>query len=97
MSKEEKRFTIGTDPEFFLKKGAKYISAIPFISGTKHEPAKLPCGATIQRDNVAVEFATVPAASQKEFVDNVRAALKDASASIPKDLTMVVEPSAIFS
>lgn len=91
-----KRHTIGTDPEFFLKKGDKYISAIPFIKGSKHEPAMLPSGGTIQRDNVAVEFATVPAGSGKDFVNKVKDCLKDTLDIIPDGHELVVEPSATF-
>jgi len=88
--------TIGTDPEFFLKKGKKYVSAIPYIKGSKHKPAALPSGGTIQRDNVAVEFATVPAQSGKDFVNKVRSCLKDTLNAIPADHELVVEPSACF-
>jgi len=90
------RHTIGTDPEFFLKKGDKYISAIPYIKGSKHKPVMLPSGGTIQRDNVAVEFATVPAESGKDFVDKVKDCLKDTLDMIPGDYELVVEPSATF-
>jgi hypothetical protein len=90
------RHTIGTDPEFFLKKGDKYVSAIPFIKGSKHEPVILPSGGTIQRDNVAVEFATVPAKNGKDFVDKVKDCLRDTLNIIPEDHELVVEPSAIF-
>ncbi len=91
-----KRHTIGTDPEFFLKKGDKYISAIPFIKGSKHEPAALPSGGTIQRDNVAVEFATVPAENGKDFVNKVKDCLRDTLDIIPEGCELVVEPSATF-
>jgi hypothetical protein len=88
--------TIGTDPEFFLKKGKKYVSAIPYIKGSKHNPATLPSGGTIQRDNVAVEFATVPAKTGEDFVNKVKECLKDTLDLIPKDHELVVEPSACF-
>ena len=88
--------TIGTDPEFFLKKKEKYISAIPHIAGSKDEPAGLPSGGTIQRDNVALEFATVPARSGKDFVENVRDCLRDTLEIIPKGHELAVEPSADF-
>lgn len=88
--------TIGTDPEFFLKKRKKYMSAIPHIAGSKHEPVELPSGGTIQRDNVAVEFATVPASNGKDFVEKVRNCLRDTLGIIPEDHELVVEPSANF-
>lgn len=91
-----RNITIGTDPEFFLKQGEKYMSAIPHIKGSKHEPAKLPSGGTIQRDNVAVEFATVPAKDKGDFVHQIRESMKDALLMIPKDHILAVEPSAEF-
>ncbi|RLI61967.1 MAG: hypothetical protein DRO67_07545 [Candidatus Asgardarchaeum californiense] len=89
-------YTIGTDPEFFLKKGDSYVSAIPFIKGSKHDPKVLPSGGTIQRDNVAVEFATVPAENGKDFVNKVKDCLKDTIDIIPEGYELVVEPSATF-
>ncbi len=91
-----KSFTIGTDPEFFLRTNKKYVSAIPHIPGTKYEPQALKCGATIQRDNVAVEFATSPAEDREQFVGNVKAALAETMTLLPKGHTLAVDPSAIF-
>jgi len=89
-------YTIGTDPEFFLKRGKKLISAIPLIAGTKHEPAPLKNGGTVQRDNVAVEFATPPAKGGADFVAKVKSCLKDVMDILPGDTTMEVTPSASF-
>lgn len=88
--------TIGADPEFFLKKGNKFIAAIPHIKGSKDEPESLPCGGTIQRDNVAVEFATVPAKDGKDFVEKVRSCIKDTLKIIPDDHSLIAVPSAHF-
>jgi hypothetical protein len=88
--------TIGTDPEFFLNDGKRYISAIPFIEGSKHAPAKLPNGGTVQRDNVAVEFATDPAADGNDFVEKVRSCIRDTFEIIPEGHDIIVEPSADF-
>lgn len=93
-----KRFTIGTDPEFFLKETAtgKLKSAIPFIEGTKHEPKTLKSGGTIQRDNVAVEFATPPAVDGHDFVDKVRASFMEVLTHLPKGYELEPLPSANF-
>ena len=92
------KITIGTDPEFFLKKGEEYVSSQSAkIQGTKHEPVALKNGGTIQRDNVSVEFATPPARDRNDFVEKVRSCLKDAHDMLPKDYEMVVEPSAVFA
>jgi hypothetical protein len=95
MSKRVK-CTIGTDPEFFIRNSGRFISAIPHIKGTKHKPAPLPSGGTVQRDNVAVEFATPPAKDGKDFVAKVKACMKDVISLVPKDHELVVEPSADF-
>ncbi|MEA3296183.1 MAG: hypothetical protein U9Q27_03545 [Patescibacteria group bacterium] len=97
---EKKLFTIGCDPEFFLRqrKSGKMICAIPFIKGTKYEPENLPSGAgNVQRDNVAVEFATNPAIGPKDFVKKIQSTLIDVKNKIPKDCELVAEPSAYFS
>lgn len=94
-----KLFTIGCDPEFFLRqrKSGKMICAIPFIKGTKHMPEDLPSGAgNIQHDNVAVEFATNPAETVEDFVNKIQQILKDVNDKIPKDCELMAEPSAHF-
>jgi hypothetical protein len=94
---DQAKITIGTDPEFFLKKGDEYVSSQSAkIQGTKDEPVALKNGGTIQRDNVAVEFATAPADGREDFVGKVRSCLKDAHEMLPEGHVMVVEPSAIF-
>lgn len=91
-------FTIGCDPEFFLKerKSGKLISAIPFVTGTKECPMPLPKGGNIQRDNVAVEIATDPASSIDQFVANIKNTLSEAVKTLPKDTEIVALPSACF-
>lgn len=93
-----KNATIGTDPEFFLvdKKTGKYISAIPHIEGTKHNPAPLPSGGSVQHDNVALEFATDPTDSKEGFVNVIRNAFKDINSQISEDHDIVAIPSATF-
>lgn len=92
------RFTIGCDPEFFLKERAsgKLISAIPFVKGTKEQPMPLPAGGNIQRDNVAVEFATDPADSGESFVNNIRNTLTEVVKVLPGDAELAAIPSACF-
>ena len=97
MSDERIQNTIGTDPEFFLKKGDELVSSQSAkIQGTKHEPVTLKCGGTIQRDNVAVEFATVPAKDGNDFVKKVKDCLIDTYNMLPEGHDLIVEPSATF-
>ena len=93
---EKANFTIGCDPEFFLKKEGKLISAIPFLTGTKWEPTPLTKG-NIQKDNVAVEVATRPASSIEEFIDNIKTTLSEATKMLPEGSEIVAVPSASFS
>ena len=90
--------TIGCDPEFFLKdlKSGKLVSAIPFITGTKDNPFRLPLGGNIQRDNVAMEIATDPANNVEMFVDNIRNTLTEAIKTLPEDTEIIAAPSASF-
>ena len=98
MSGERVKCTIGTDPEYFLKRaGQEYISSQNAkIPGTKHEPVKLKSGGTVQRDNVAVEFATVPARDGKDFVQRIKDCIVDTLEILPAECELVVEPSAVF-
>lgn len=67
-------FTIGCDPEFFIQKNKKYMSAINIIKGTKEEPHPIPGlrGAACLQDNVAVEFNT-PACNDKDaFIRSIQ-------------------------
>jgi len=95
----KRKITIGTDPEYFMrnKKTQKLVSAIPFIKGDKQKPIPLAHGGNIQSDNVAVEFATDPAKSTKEFINNIKSAFNDTINSIPKEFELAVLPSAEFN
>jgi len=93
----ERRFTIGTDPEFFLRRDdGKFISAIPHIKGTKDLPEALENGGNLQYDNVAVEFSTEPAVDGADLVEKVRNAFKDVKKKIPDNCILEVIPSANF-
>lgn len=64
---------IGADPELFVldTKTSQFVSAHPFIPGTKDSPAEVPLGA-VQVDGVAAEFNIAPASTRKEFVRNIK-------------------------
>lgn len=56
-----KNITLGTDPELFLKKDGKIISAIGKIGGSKSDPQPISNdGHFIQEDNVAIEYNIPP-------------------------------------
>jgi hypothetical protein len=91
------KFTIGTDPEFPLQIGGKYVSAIPYIKGTKKKPHNLNCGGTLQRDNVAVEFATAVAQSESDFVNKIQETLIETRSLLPENSMLLATPSAHFN
>lgn len=98
MSNKNHPKTIGTDPEFFLREKAtgKYKSAIPFIKGTKDKPDVMSCGAGLQRDNVALEFASPPVKEEKDFVKSIKSAFMNIMKKIPEGLELTAIPSATF-
>ena len=89
---ESTKLKIGLDPEFFLYKDGKPISAHDIVPGTKAKPYKLP-NCHIQADGTAVEFNTIPASTADEFVEHLRAALNDIRKIIPKEYDFKYIPS----
>lgn len=69
------QFTLGADPEFFLSREGKYVSAHDLVPGTKDNPHPLKDGA-LQADGTAVEFNVNPASTPEEFAGNVESVLK---------------------
>ena len=67
------KFTLGSDPEVFLKKvingREEYFPAIGIIEGDKYNPQPVgDNGRNVLVDNVMLEFNTVPALNKSEFV-----------------------------
>lgn len=93
-----KKYTRGTDPEFFLidRKTGKFISAIPYIEGVKSEEQRLPSGGTVIRDNVALEFATPPVSGEEDFIESIRTCIKEVRKLIPKKFAIGAIPSGLF-
>jgi len=94
------KFTIGSDVELFAKKRGKFVSAIPLIgdmeNGTKYNPIRCPGGNTIQRDNVAAEFATAVACGKEDFINKFRVAINDIMLAIPPGYSLHAISSVIF-
>ena len=59
-------FTIGADPELFLKENGKAISAFGMVEGTKESPFKTDLGA-YQVDGMALEFNIDPVQTGYQF------------------------------
>ena len=62
---------IGADPELFVKQAGEFVSAHNMVEGTKEEPFKVEGGA-VQVDGMALEFNIDPAASEAEFLGNIK-------------------------
>jgi hypothetical protein len=65
-------YSIGADPEWFLKQGNKIVSAIGKIGGTKDKPIPIPSltkGFCMQEDNVSLEYNIPPCKSESQWID----------------------------
>lgn len=65
-----KNFTIGADPEIFMGKDGKFISAHDAVPGDKNNPHLVNKGA-VQVDGMALEFNIDPAENLDEFNENL--------------------------
>lgn len=64
-----KKIQVGADPELFLTKDGKFVSAIGMVGGSKEKPKRIDkVGHAVQEDNVMVEYNIKPAANVDEFV-----------------------------
>lgn len=84
--------TVGADPELFLRKGSKIISAIGLIGGTKQKPKPMvgmADGFAIQEDNVLVEFNIPPAHSASGLCTYIKEAIKYVSTIAESNKLMI--------
>lgn len=88
-------FKIGCDPELFLKKDGKFVSAYGLIKGTKEEPLKVDGGA-VQVDGMALEFNIDPASTAEEFSTNINNVIAQLRAMVPPEYEFVFSPVAEF-
>lgn len=86
---------VGADPEFFLKKDGKFVSAYGIIPGTKKNPHKVEGGA-VQVDGMAIEFNINPASTAEEFVENINLVLGELRKMVPEEYEFCFEPVADF-
>lgn len=87
-------FKIGADPEFFVKKFGKLVSAHGLVPGSKENPFLVPKGA-VQVDGMALEFNIDPAEDYDAFEDNMSSVLDSITAMVP-GYEIFVEPVADF-
>ena len=85
---------VGCDPEVFVKKGNKFLSAFGLIAGDKKNPQKIRRGA-VQVDGMALEFNIDPAATEDEFCLNVQDVYEQMKLMVP-DYQVLAVPVATF-
>lgn len=90
-------FTIGSDPEVFLRKGDGPASAHGLLPGDKANPFKTEGGA-IQVDGMAAEFNTDPCSIEDAdtFSHRVASQLVEIEKRIPEDHSIYIEPTQEF-
>lgn len=74
--------TIGADPEFFVSKHGKFVSAHNLIPGTKKAPHSVEKGA-VQVDGVALEFNINPATNYEQFQDHLNSVSQTLASMVP--------------
>lgn len=91
-------FSVGSDPEFFLRnKTGKHVTGIGTIGGTKKHPRMAKHG-SVQEDGCAVELNSVPSTNMQDFIANHNLILGELEDMLkPLDLELdLYSPSVIF-
>jgi len=88
------KILLGSDPEVFMFKDGKAVSAHGMVKGDKKNPQPVRSGA-VQVDGMALEFNTDPAATEEEFLFNVSDVLSQLKAMVP-EYQVVATPVAHF-
>lgn len=104
MKLANKTFTLGSDPEFFLRDSQGALqSAIGLIPGDKYYPSKLADVGSILADNIMLEVNPLVSHSLEEFVKNhssimaeMEAVLSDYGISIDYLSSAVVAPDELL-
>jgi hypothetical protein len=91
----EHKILVGCDPELFMFREGRPVSAHGVIKGTKHEPFKVQHGA-VQVDGTALEFNIDPAESLGEWMANIDAVLAQLRDMVPADADIVADPVAEY-
>lgn len=85
---------VGADPEVFMRKGGKFVSAHGAVPGNKQAPLKVNKGA-VQVDGMALEFNIDPASNAKEFITNISTVMAILQGMVP-GYELVADPVAVF-
>jgi hypothetical protein len=87
-------FTFGADPEIFIQKDGKPVSAHGLIPGDKKNPHKVPFGA-VQVDGMALEFNINPAKGEAGFLRNLDSVMNHLMQMVP-GYSLFDQPVAAF-
>lgn len=79
----ELQILIGCDPEIFMVKDGKFVSAHGAVPGDKKNPFKVNKGA-VQVDGMALEFNIDPAKNEKEFITNLQTVMGILKEMVPE-------------
>ena len=92
-------FTLGCDPEFFLRdRKGNFVPAFDTLGGTKLAPRVLECGHTVQEDGCALEIGIRPATTADEFAKFVGEAMAEVAELLkPLKLQVAIVPEATFT
>lgn len=94
-----RNFTIGADPELFVKKKKEkenfFWCADGLIPGSKEEPFKVKGGA-IQVDGMAVEFNINPVKTKLQFESNIKSVVTELRKYLGPDYSLWAVPVANF-
>lgn len=90
-----KNILVGADPELFMKKDGKYVSAWNMIPGDKSTPHKVNKGA-VQVDGMALEFNIDPAGDEDTFITNLDTVVQILREMVP-EYEVVADPVAQFT
>jgi hypothetical protein len=90
-------FSLGCDPEFFLKKDNKHVTSIGLIGGDKNLPRALDDkGHAVLEDNVAVEFNIPPAHDHAAFCASIQHVMAELQKELP-DYEFSHESAVLFN
>lgn len=89
-------FTFGCDPELaVMDDKGRFVSADPFIPGTKEEPYKVKDGA-VQLDGVAAEFNIDPVDNFEDFHYKINSVMGQMQQMLPKGYQLVAVSAVEF-
>lgn len=86
---------IGCDPEFFVKKDGKHVSAHDLVPGTKSRPHFVEAGA-VQVDGMALEYNIIPSRTREEFIKYNKLVLSQLREMVPPEYEFDFVPVAHF-